>query len=111
MATIVINFLIWNKHAKPLGLMALSVCLAGGTFYQQAPMREDNAPRRMASEAASTLSGSAKELDDATAITTKTAATCSGSLEDSVPKRAAASLVGNAPGEEGGPAAPAVSGR
>lgn len=38
-ATIVINYVIWDKHASPPGLVALSICLVGGTFYQQAPMR------------------------------------------------------------------------
>mmetsp|Transcript_22387 Transcript_22387/g.26978 ORF Transcript_22387/g.26978 Transcript_22387/m.26978 type:complete len:328 (+) Transcript_22387:238-1221(+) len=38
-ATVVINLLIWDKHASPSGLAALSVCLAGGCVYQQSPMR------------------------------------------------------------------------
>ena len=38
-ATVVINCLIWDKHASPEGLLALSICLAAGTMYQQAPMR------------------------------------------------------------------------
>mmetsp|Transcript_47761 Transcript_47761/g.91320 ORF Transcript_47761/g.91320 Transcript_47761/m.91320 type:complete len:328 (-) Transcript_47761:646-1629(-) len=39
-ATVVVNLLIWDKHASPAGLAALSVCLFAGSIYQQAPMRE-----------------------------------------------------------------------
>lgn len=39
-ATVVINCLIWDKHASPEGLAALAICLAAGTMYKQAPMRE-----------------------------------------------------------------------
>lgn len=39
-ATVVVNLLIWDKHASPTGLLALSVCLLAGSFYQQSPMRE-----------------------------------------------------------------------
>jgi len=38
-ATVVINCLIWDKHATPSGLMALFVCLFSGMAYQQAPLR------------------------------------------------------------------------
>lgn len=38
--TVIVNLLIWDKHASPAGLLALSVCLGAGTFYQQAPLRE-----------------------------------------------------------------------
>jgi hypothetical protein len=31
--------LIWDQHAPPLGIASLSICLVGGVFYQQAPMR------------------------------------------------------------------------
>lgn len=40
-ATVIINLLIWDKHATPAGLAALGVCLAGGCVYQQSPMREN----------------------------------------------------------------------
>uniref|UniRef100_A0A061R0U2 Drug metabolite transporter superfamily n=1 Tax=Tetraselmis sp. GSL018 TaxID=582737 RepID=A0A061R0U2_9CHLO len=38
-ATVVINCLIWDKHATPMGLVALSICLAAGSAYKQAPYR------------------------------------------------------------------------
>ena len=31
--------LIWDKHASPMGIAALCVCLSGGALYQQAPLR------------------------------------------------------------------------
>lgn len=37
--TILLNVFIWDKHASPLGIMALVLCLIGGSFYKQAPMR------------------------------------------------------------------------
>lgn len=37
--TVVINVLIWDKHATPSGIGFLLVCVLSGTFYQQAPKR------------------------------------------------------------------------
>lgn len=37
--TILINFLMWDKHANVPGISALFVCLGAAYFYQQAPMR------------------------------------------------------------------------
>jgi len=37
--TILLNILLWDKHASPLGTAALLCCLAGGALYQQAPLR------------------------------------------------------------------------
>ena len=31
--------LIWDKHASPIGIAALCVCLCGGALYEQAPLR------------------------------------------------------------------------
>uniref|UniRef100_A0A061R5V7 Sugar phosphate transporter domain-containing protein n=1 Tax=Tetraselmis sp. GSL018 TaxID=582737 RepID=A0A061R5V7_9CHLO len=39
-ATIIINCMIWEKHASSVGLAFLSLCLVAGSFYQQAPMRD-----------------------------------------------------------------------
>ena len=30
---------MWDKHASPMGIAALCVCLGGGSLYQQAPVR------------------------------------------------------------------------
>ena len=38
--TILLNILIWDKHASPLGTLAVCVCLGAGVFYRQAPKRE-----------------------------------------------------------------------
>merc|ERR1711937_69881 len=37
--TVLINVLIWDKHASPAGIVALCVCLGGGSLYRQAPLR------------------------------------------------------------------------
>lgn len=39
--TIMVNYFIWDQHAKPLGISCLLLCLIGGSMYQQAPMRAD----------------------------------------------------------------------
>ena len=41
MATVLINCLIWDKHASLLGLLSLFVCIAGGSLYKQAPLRKE----------------------------------------------------------------------
>ena len=45
-ATVVVNCLMWDKHASAQGLSALFVCLFAGMGYQQAPLRADYAAQR-----------------------------------------------------------------
>eukprot|EP00522_Entomoneis_paludosa_P009573 CAMPEP_0172445580 /NCGR_PEP_ID=MMETSP1065-20121228/5390_1 /TAXON_ID=265537 /ORGANISM="Amphiprora paludosa, Strain CCMP125" /LENGTH=290 /DNA_ID=CAMNT_0013196463 /DNA_START=52 /DNA_END=924 /DNA_ORIENTATION=- len=37
--TILLNILVWDQHAPPLGIASLFLCLVGGMLYRQAPMR------------------------------------------------------------------------
>ena len=37
--TVLLNILAWSRHASALGTAFLLVCLAGGSLYQQAPLR------------------------------------------------------------------------
>jgi solute carrier family 35 len=39
MLTVLINVLIWDKHASAVGIGSLAVCLLGGSLYEQAPAR------------------------------------------------------------------------
>merc|ERR1719343_906637 len=39
--TIILNTLIWDKHANPGGIFSLFICIAGGMIYKQAPMRSN----------------------------------------------------------------------
>jgi solute carrier family 35 protein len=39
--TVLLNVIMWDKHSTPLGLFAVGVCLLAGTFYQQAPKRDE----------------------------------------------------------------------
>jgi len=39
--TVLLNILVWDKHASAAGTLFLLACLAGGAFYQQAPLRKD----------------------------------------------------------------------
>jgi len=41
LSTVVINVMIWNKHASPFGLSCLCSTLVAAYFYKQAPLRED----------------------------------------------------------------------
>eukprot|EP00558_Chaetoceros_sp_UNC1202_P009986 CAMPEP_0197237600 /NCGR_PEP_ID=MMETSP1429-20130617/4390_1 /TAXON_ID=49237 /ORGANISM="Chaetoceros sp., Strain UNC1202" /LENGTH=315 /DNA_ID=CAMNT_0042696627 /DNA_START=330 /DNA_END=1277 /DNA_ORIENTATION=+ len=38
--TVLVNMMIWDQHATPMGITSLFVCLVGGSFYKQAPMRK-----------------------------------------------------------------------
>ena len=38
--SVLINYLIWEKHASPLGLLALLFCIGSAMFYRQAPLRK-----------------------------------------------------------------------
>ena len=40
--TILLNILVWDQHAQPMGIASLFLCLVGGSLYRQAPMRKDN---------------------------------------------------------------------
>ena len=42
--TIIINYLIWDKHASPFGLVCLGGCLGAAYFYDQAPLRQKPLP-------------------------------------------------------------------
>jgi GDP-mannose transporter len=39
MLTVLANVLLWDKHATPLGIGCLALCLIAASAYQQAPMR------------------------------------------------------------------------
>jgi len=41
MFTVLVNVVIWDNHASPLGIVSLAACLVGGSLYQQAPLRKD----------------------------------------------------------------------
>ena len=44
MLTVLLNVLIWDAHASAVGIASLVVCVLGGAFYQQAPLREGYKP-------------------------------------------------------------------
>ncbi|XP_030552868.2 GDP-fucose transporter 1 [Rhodamnia argentea] len=56
--TVVINVLIWEKHASPFGLVCLCITIAGGVMYQQSvtgtsnttAQRESTMPKQVDSE-------------------------------------------------------------
>lgn len=39
--TVLLNVMIWDKHASMLGLCSVVLCLLAGVFYQQAPRRDE----------------------------------------------------------------------
>lgn len=40
--TVLVNMMIWDQHASPTGITFLFLCLVGGAFYKQAPMRKSS---------------------------------------------------------------------
>lgn len=40
LGSVVLNLLIWDQHASPVQLAFLVLGLAGGSLFQQAPLRE-----------------------------------------------------------------------
>ena len=40
-ATVLANYFMWDNHSSPIGMVGLFVCLVGGSFYQQAPLRKE----------------------------------------------------------------------
>jgi GDP-mannose transporter len=54
--SVLINLLIWDQHASPIQLCFLSLGLAGGSLFQQAPLR---AKKQAATAAAATSSAAA----------------------------------------------------
>lgn len=57
--TVLLNVMIWEKHASVLGLSAVVLCLLAGFGYQQAPRRDE---LRKQSETAKAEGGSEKPL-------------------------------------------------
>ena len=45
--TVLLNVALWDKHSSPAGLFAVCLCLLAGTFYQQAPRRDELRASRM----------------------------------------------------------------
>jgi len=39
--TLLLNVMVWDKHASSVGLSAVCLCLLAGTFYQEAPLIAD----------------------------------------------------------------------
>lgn len=39
--TVLLNVLVWDKHSTGFGIFSVCVCLLAGSFYQQAPKREE----------------------------------------------------------------------
>ncbi|CAL5360665.1 unnamed protein product [Camellia sinensis] len=61
--TVLINVLIWDKHAGPIGLVCLLLTIAGGVLYQQTVTGAGSAPPQRDS-AASKLVDSENDGDD-----------------------------------------------
>lgn len=51
--TVLLNVAIWDKHSSPTGLVAVCLCLLAGTFYQQAPKRNEARKQQMDADSAS----------------------------------------------------------
>lgn len=58
--TVLLNLVIWDQHAPPMGIASLFVCLIGGMLYQQAPMRID--PKSSAAAAGAAVAADAENV-------------------------------------------------
>lgn len=38
--TVLLNVIVWDKHASAAGIVALLLCLISGTMYKEAPLRK-----------------------------------------------------------------------
>jgi len=38
--TVLVNLMIWDQHASPLGIASLFLCIIGGSLYQQSPTKK-----------------------------------------------------------------------
>lgn len=75
--TIMLNFVIWDQHAKPGGVLCLLLCLVGGTLYRQAPLREQQPTDEIKYQP---IGGDEKDLESANSTHTHTSG--SGSEDD-----------------------------
>lgn len=48
--TILLNVVLWDKHASPFGIVAVCMCLAAGSLYQQSPTRKQVQERAQAAQ-------------------------------------------------------------
>ena len=46
MVTVLVNLLIWDEHAGLAGILWLTLCIAGATGYQQAPLRQEEVAKQ-----------------------------------------------------------------
>jgi GDP-mannose transporter len=44
--TVLLNVAVWDKHSSPEGLAAVCACIVAGSFYQQAPRRDDKTAKK-----------------------------------------------------------------
>jgi hypothetical protein len=40
--TVLLNSVVWDQHAGAAGIASLFLCLVGGVFYQQSPLRQNH---------------------------------------------------------------------
>ena len=62
--TVIINVVIWDKHATREGLCWLFMCLVAAAFYQQSPVRQPHEPEAQALVSAADKATSAEEEDE-----------------------------------------------
>ena len=59
-----LQVLIWDKHASPVAIAALCVCLCGGALYEQAPLRRPKGYEPVVHNASVTPLAEAAKDDD-----------------------------------------------
>jgi len=65
--TVLVNLMIWDQHATPTGISFLFLCILGGSFYRQAPLRkkesDDVAIAQAVKDEESNVTGESKDDD------------------------------------------------
>ena len=64
MLTVLLNVLIWDAHASSSGIASLVVCVLGGAFYQQAPLRKGYEPLKTTETAREMVGSSTADEDE-----------------------------------------------
>lgn len=69
--TVLLNVFIWEKHSSPTGLVAVCLCLLAGTFYQQAPRRDEQRKQQQDQDAKGANVRTPDQRDDSSPLLKK----------------------------------------
>ncbi len=74
--TVIVNMMIWDQHANAAGTFALFLCLVGGAFYKQSPMkktRKEDVPSADSADVEALVPKSKSSVDEDHGLTKRAA--------------------------------------